>query len=107
MSSWPSSDQNSRSVHGSGANSSRSTGRSSATCHQRMRVSRVTEAALIGRRNSDLANGLGNLASRTLAMSKKWFEGAVQPIEPREPIDASALLARAATLLERLIEDPE
>lgn len=46
-----------------------------------------TEAALVGRRNSDLANGLGNLASRTLAMSKKWFEGEVQPIEPREPVD--------------------
>jgi valyl-tRNA synthetase len=39
-----------------------------------------TEAALITRINADLANGLGNLASRTLAMMQKYFAGAVQPM---------------------------
>ncbi len=33
--------------------------------------------ALVTRYNSDLANGLGNLASRTLAMIEKYFEGQV------------------------------
>ena len=35
--------------------------------------------ALITRYNSDLANGLGNLASRTLTMIANYFEGAVPP----------------------------
>jgi methionyl-tRNA synthetase len=46
-----------------------------------------TEAALITRRNSDLANGIGNLASRTLAMAQKYFAGEVQPIEPVADLD--------------------
>ncbi|HVI09851.1 MAG TPA: methionine--tRNA ligase [Candidatus Binatia bacterium] len=33
--------------------------------------------ALVQRYNSDLANGLGNLASRTLAMIKRYFKGEV------------------------------
>ncbi|MDR3764216.1 MAG: methionine--tRNA ligase [Acidobacteriota bacterium] len=33
--------------------------------------------ALVQRYNSDLANGLGNLASRTLSMIHRYFEGAV------------------------------
>ncbi len=33
--------------------------------------------ALVGRFNSDLANGLGNLASRTLSMITRYFEGEV------------------------------
>ena len=35
--------------------------------------------ALIHRYNSDLANGLGNLASRTLAMIERYFGGEVPP----------------------------
>jgi methionyl-tRNA synthetase len=35
---------------------------------------------LIGRYNADLANNLGNLVSRVLAMQGKYFEGAVQPL---------------------------
>ncbi len=36
-------------------------------------------AALVGRYNSDLANGLGNLASRTLSMIQQYRHGAVPP----------------------------
>jgi len=45
-----------------------------------------SEDALVGRLNADLANGLGNLASRVLKMQQRYFEGAVQPLAP-EPID--------------------
>jgi methionyl-tRNA synthetase len=40
--------------------------------------------ALITRYNADLANGLGNLASRTLTMITQYFEGKVCPIDPPE-----------------------
>jgi methionyl-tRNA synthetase len=36
--------------------------------------------ALITRINADLANNLGNLVSRVLAMQQKYFDGAVQPL---------------------------
>jgi methionyl-tRNA synthetase len=51
-----------------------------------------SEEALVTRLNADLANGLGNLASRTLAMQQRYFKGALQPLAP-EPID---LALRAA-----------
>ena len=35
--------------------------------------------ALLTRYNADLANGLGNLASRTVTMIEKYFEGSVPP----------------------------
>lgn len=35
--------------------------------------------ALVGRYNSDLANGLGNLASRTLTMISQYCEGVIPP----------------------------
>jgi methionyl-tRNA synthetase len=41
-----------------------------------------SEAALVTRLNADLANGLGNLASRVLAMQQRYFGGAVQPLDP-------------------------
>ena len=40
--------------------------------------------ALVQRYNADLANGYGNLVSRTLAMIQKYFDGVVQ-----EPLDYS------------------
>ena len=38
--------------------------------------------ALVGRYNSDLANGLGNLASRTLTMIKQYRDGVVPAAAP-------------------------
>ncbi|MFP5213109.1 MAG: methionine--tRNA ligase, partial [Acidobacteriota bacterium] len=45
-----------------------------------------SEEALVQRLNSDLANDLGNLFSRTLAMTDKYFEGKIPPFgsEPDE-----------------------
>ncbi|HEX3877460.1 MAG TPA: methionine--tRNA ligase [Bryobacteraceae bacterium] len=37
--------------------------------------------ALVGRYNSDLANGLGNLASRTLTMIRQYRDGAIRTAE--------------------------
>ncbi len=39
-----------------------------------------SEDAFITRVNADLANNLGNLVSRTLAMQQRYFAGAVQPL---------------------------
>ncbi len=39
--------------------------------------SSFSEKALVGRLNADLANDLGNLFSRTLSMTHKYFEGKV------------------------------
>jgi len=54
-----------------------------------------SEAALVTRLNADLANGLGNLASRVLAMQQRYFEGVVQPLAP-EPVDLALREAFAA-----------
>jgi len=51
-----------------------------------------SEQALVTRLNADLANGLGNLAQRVLAMQQRYFEGMLQPLAP-EPAD---LALRAA-----------
>ena len=50
--------------------------------------------ALVTRYNSDLANGLGNLASRAAAMIEKNFAGKVPKAGPRQPPDDA--LAREA-----------
>ncbi|HJW69635.1 MAG TPA: methionine--tRNA ligase [Candidatus Binatia bacterium] len=41
-----------------------------------------SESALVTRLNAELANGLGNLASRVLAMQQRYFEGVLQPLAP-------------------------
>jgi methionyl-tRNA synthetase len=63
------------------------------------------EAALVTRLNADLANGLGNLASRVLAMQQRYFEGVVQPLDPT-PADQAlrAAFAEAATAMDRHVE---
>jgi methionyl-tRNA synthetase len=40
------------------------------------------ESALVTRLNADLANSLGNLASRVLAMQQRYFAGVLQPLAP-------------------------
>ena len=54
--------------------------------------------AMVQRLNSDLANGLGNLAQRVLSMIGKNCEGRVPAAGPATPEDR-ALLNNAATLL--------
>lgn len=60
----------------------------------------VTYEALIDRVNADLANGLGNLASRTLTMVRNYFEGVPPPICEAESEGAKAVreaIAQAKT----------
>ena len=47
----------------------------------------ITYEAVISRYNNDLANNLGNLVSRTHAMTKKYFDGIIPAPDVREPID--------------------
>ncbi|GIW40581.1 MAG: methionine--tRNA ligase [Candidatus Binatia bacterium] len=46
-----------------------------------------TEDALVTRINADLANGLGNLVTRTLSMQHRFFGGRVQPLSDWRPED--------------------
>ncbi|MDY5941142.1 MAG: methionine--tRNA ligase [Eubacteriales bacterium] len=48
----------------------------------------ITYESVIGRYNTDLANTLGNLVSRTLAMNEKYFGGVIQAPSSEEPVDA-------------------
>ncbi|WP_243546919.1 methionine--tRNA ligase [Pseudodesulfovibrio tunisiensis] len=50
--------------------------------------SSFSEEALVGRLNADLANDLGNLFNRTLAMTHKYFGGNVPAPEVEDVIDA-------------------
>lgn len=63
---------------------------------------KFSEEALITRINADLANNLGNLVSRVLAMQQKYFAGVVQPLEKDwapEDNDLREAFARAETEL--------
>lgn len=48
----------------------------------------ITYESVISRYNNDLANNLGNLVSRTHAMTKKYFDGIVPAPGKEEDIDA-------------------
>ena len=54
--------------------------------------------ALVGRYNSDLANGLGNLASRTLAMITQYREGVVPESTSNQQIAQVATVVIESTL---------
>ena len=47
----------------------------------------ITYESVISRYNNDLANNLGNLVSRTHAMTKKYFDGVVPAPSVAEPVD--------------------
>ena len=47
----------------------------------------ITWELMIERLNSDLANTLGNLVNRTVAMSNKYFGGVVTDAKAEEPVD--------------------
>ncbi len=47
----------------------------------------ITFETLIKRYNTDLANNLGNLVNRTLAMTKKYFDGVIPAPTAKEPLD--------------------
>lgn len=47
----------------------------------------ATYETIIERFNSDLANTLGNLVNRTIAMSNKYFGGEILPPSCKEPVD--------------------
>ncbi len=56
-----------------------------------------SEEALVGRLNADLANDLGNLFSRTLTMTSKYFEGKAPNGSVETPANSEILeLARTA-----------
>ncbi len=64
--------------------------------------------ALVNRINSDLANDLGNLLSRSTAMIKKYFDGVLPDVREAGPQDealmqeAAALPGQVEALLEKL-----
>ncbi|MFW6264869.1 MAG: methionine--tRNA ligase [Bacillota bacterium] len=64
--------------------------------------------ALIQRINSDLANDLGNLLNRTIAMADKYFDGVIPETGPEEEVDidlkktASAVLAKVEENMDNL-----
>ena len=59
----------------------------------------ITYDAIIGKYNTDLANNLGNLVSRTIAMCKKYFGGIVPVAGEEGEFDASLKAAVADAIL--------
>jgi len=59
-----------------------------------------SEAALVGRINSDLANDLGNLLNRTLQMVDNFFGGTLPPVEKAGPLEEEIARLADETLAE-------
>ncbi len=55
----------------------------------------ITYETMIERFNSDLANTLGNLVNRTIAMQNKYFGGVIQSSDCTEPLDDELKAAAA------------
>ncbi len=60
----------------------------------------MTYEMLMERINSDLANVLGNLVNRTIAMTQKYFDGEIQAPTAAEPVDEEL-----KALMERINSD--
>ena len=67
----------------------------------------ITYEALIERYNSDLANTLGNLVNRTVAMSKKYFDGVIKAPTCSEAVDDELITKAVETpkLIEKLMNE--
>ena len=67
----------------------------------------ITWDNLIERLNADLANTLGNLVNRTVAMSNKYFGGTVKRTGAAEPVDAElkAVATGAAERVRKATDD--
>jgi methionyl-tRNA synthetase len=68
--------------------------------------STFSEDAFITRVNADLANGIGNLVSRTLSMQQRYFAGVVQPFGQQEADDTALAnsFAQARPLIDQHVE---
>lgn len=65
--------------------------------------SSFSNEVMINRINSDLANGLGNLVSRTVAMAEKYFDSVLPTEREEEPIDRE-LIDLALSLRDKVDE---
>lgn len=63
----------------------------------------ITYETIFERFNSDLANTLGNLVNRTIAMSNKYFGGEIMPPACTEPVDGE--LSRLALQTVKDVDD--
>ena len=67
----------------------------------------ITYENMIERYNSDLANTLGNLVNRTIAMTNKYFDGVVQPGNVTEELDdeLKALAVETVGKVDKLLSE--
>lgn len=67
----------------------------------------ITYETMIERFNSDLANTLGNLVNRTIAMQNKYFGGVIQSSDCTEPLDdeLKEAAAKAVADMDRYISE--
>lgn len=67
----------------------------------------ITYENMIERYNADLANTLGNLVNRTIAMTNKYFDGVVQPGDVTDELDGElkALAVETVGKVDKLLSE--